>query len=56
MSMLDPFNPRPGMPPGEETHYQPPGMPPRSSSSKSFLWVPALIVGGIGVLMVVASL
>jgi hypothetical protein len=55
MSMLDPFNPRPGPPPGEDFDQRHPDMPPRGSS-KSFLWVPAVIVGGIGVLVVVASL
>jgi hypothetical protein len=56
MSMLDPFNPRPGPLPGDQSHDRPADMAPRGSSSKSFLWVPALIVGGIGALFVVASL
>lgn len=55
MSMLDPFNPRPGPPPGEAPHERHPGMEPRGSG-KSYLWVPAVIVGGIGVLVVVAAL
>lgn len=55
MSMLDPFNPRPGPMSGEDLHERRAGMEPRGSS-KSFLWVPAVIVGGIGVLVVVASL
>src|SRR3546814_5499445 len=42
MSMLDPFNPRPGPMPGERLD-DPPNMAPRGSG-KSFLWVPALIV------------
>lgn len=55
MSMLDPFNPRPGPAADEDLYRRPAGMEPRGSS-KSFLWVPAVIVGGIGVLVVVASL
>lgn len=55
MSMLDPFNPRPGPAPGEDLEQRYAGTPPRGSG-KSFLWVPAVIVGGIGVLVVVASL
>lgn len=55
MSMLDPFNPRPGPLPGEEMHGRPADMAPRGSS-KAFLWVPAVIVGGLGVLVVVAAL
>lgn len=54
MSMLDPFNPRPGPLPGERLDDRP-DMAPRGSG-KSFLWVPALIVGGVGILVVVAAL
>jgi hypothetical protein len=55
MSMLDPFNPRPGPLSGDDLHERRSQMQPRGDS-KSFLWVPAVIVGGIGVLVVVAAL
>jgi len=55
MSMLDPFNPRPGPLPGDEAHGRPVDMAPRGSG-KSFVWLPIAIVGGIGVLVVVAAL
>jgi hypothetical protein len=55
MSLLDPFNPRPGPLSDDELHGRPADMAPRGGG-KSFLWVPAVIVGGIGVLVVVAAL
>jgi hypothetical protein len=55
MTMLDPFNPRPGPMSGDDLHERRSQMQPRGGG-KSFLWVPAVIVGGIGVLVVVAAL
>lgn len=54
MSMPDPFNPLPGPMAGDNPADRP-NMAPRGSG-KSFLWVPALIVGGVGILVVVAAL
>lgn len=51
--MLDPFNPRPDHIPGAEPRVRGAGEP---GSTKSYLWVPAIIVGGLGVLAVVAAL
>ncbi len=55
MSMLDPFNPRPGPLPGEERRDLRRD-PPSGDGGKTFLWVPVAIVGGIGVIAVVAAL
>lgn len=58
MSMLDPFNPRPWSPPGQDQHEQQArrrGVEPQDGG-KSFLWVPVAILGGIGALVVVAAL
>lgn len=53
--MLDPFNPRPGPLPGDDMHGRGPDLTPRGGT-KSFIWVPVAIVGGIGVLAVIAAL
>lgn len=54
MSMLDPFNPRPDPLHGDDPRVRrgigEPG------STKAFLWVPAVLVGGIGVIAVIAAL
>ncbi len=53
--MMDPFNPRPGPMHGEEHRERPYDMQPRGSG-KAFVWVPVAIVGGVGALIVLASL
>lgn len=53
--MLDPFNPRPGPLPGDDIAARAADPAPRGSA-RSFVWVPVAIVGGIGVLVVIAAL
>lgn len=55
MSMLDPFNPRPGPLPGDDLHGRSADLAP-SGSGRSFIWIPVAIIAGIGVLVVVAAL
>ena len=53
MSMFDPFNPHPGSMPGAEPRIRrPAGEPGRT---RSFLWAPAVIVVGIGVIALIAA-
>jgi hypothetical protein len=54
MSMLDPFNPRPDPLSGPEPRARRAAGEP--GSTKTFLWVPAVIVGGIGIIAVIAAL
>lgn len=56
MSVPDPFNPWPGPQPGEERYERRHGVDPRDAGGNSFLWVPAVIVGGIAALVLVAAL
>ena len=53
--MMDPFNPRPGPMPGDERHERIRELE-RHGSGKAFVWVPVAIVGGVGALIVLASL
>jgi len=52
--MMDPFNPHPGSRPGadrpEERYHVPQG------SGKTTVWVSAALLGGIGALILLASL
>lgn len=56
MSMLDPFNPRPGQMPGDDLHERRRGVDPAGDGGTSFLWVPVAILGAIGVFFVIAAL
>lgn len=53
MSMMDPFNPRPG--PSDDLYREPRDLEPRGGG-KAFVWIPVVIVGGVGALIVLASL
>lgn len=52
--MMDPFNPRPGSPPGEESHER--DYRTDRGGGKTPIWVPAVFFGGVGLLILVASL
>ena len=53
--MMDPFNPRPAQMPGDERHERIRELESRGSG-KALVWVPVVIVGGVGALIVLASL
>lgn len=52
--MMDPFNPRPGPLPGEDSHER--DYRTDRGGGKTSIWVSAAFFGGIGLLVLIASL